>query len=125
MSTPASLPANFSENAYASISELVRTRSAVLQSDCDRRGDDIGPDPVVPVKPGDTILNAVPLSATPEVEAQVLNKDIGFVLVGQKVSVKFDAFPFTRYGTVSGEVVDISRDANKDDTCMPPKSSSS
>jgi hemolysin D len=67
------------------------------------------------VKPADTILNVVPLSATPEVEAQVLNKDIGFVLPGQKVSVKFDAFPFTRYGTVTGEVVDISRDANKDD----------
>lgn len=67
------------------------------------------------VKPGDTILNIVPLSATPEIEAQVLNKDIGFVLAGQKVSVKFDAFPFTRYGTVPGEVVDVSRDANKDD----------
>jgi hypothetical protein len=26
-----------------------------------------------------------------------------------------DAFAFTRYGTVSGQVVDISRDANKDD----------
>jgi multidrug efflux pump subunit AcrA (membrane-fusion protein) len=45
----------------------------------------------------------------------VLNKDIGFVLAGQRVTVKFDAFPFTRYGTVDGEVVDVSRDANKDD----------
>jgi hemolysin D len=67
------------------------------------------------VKPGDTILNVVPLSATPEIEAQVLNKDIGFVLAGQRVTVKLDAFPFTRYGTVDGEVVDVSRDANKDD----------
>jgi hemolysin D len=67
------------------------------------------------VKPGDTILNVVPLSATPEIEAQALNKDIGFVLAGQKVTVKFDVFPFTRYGTVDGEVVDVSRDANKDD----------
>jgi len=75
------------------------------------------------VKPGDTLLNVVPLSATPEIEAQVLNhvprstegKDIGFVLAGQKVSVKLDAFPFTRYGTVAGEVIDVSGDANKDD----------
>jgi len=44
-----------------------------------------------------------------------LNKDIGFVLVEQKVSVKFNAFPFTRYGTISGEVVEVSRDSNKDD----------
>lgn len=67
------------------------------------------------VKPGDTLMNIVPLSATPEIEAMVLNKDAGFVLAGQKVTVKFDAFPFTRYGTVDGEVIDVSRDANKDE----------
>lgn len=67
------------------------------------------------VKPGDTILNVVPLSATPEIEAMALNKDIGFIAAGQKVTVKFDAFPFTRYGTIQGEVIDVSRDANKDD----------
>jgi len=67
------------------------------------------------VKPGDTLMNIVPLSATPEIEAQVLNKDAGFVLAGQKVTVKLEAFPFTRYGTVQGEVIDVSRDANKDD----------
>ena len=67
------------------------------------------------VKPGDTLLNVVPLSATPEVEAMVLNKDVGFVRDGQKVAVKLEAFPFTRYGTVEGEVIDVSRDANKDD----------
>ena len=67
------------------------------------------------VKPGDTLLNVVPLSAAPEIEAMVLNKDAGFVLAGQRVSVKLEAFPFTRYGTVDGEVIDISRDANKDD----------
>ncbi len=67
------------------------------------------------VKPGDTLMNIVPLSATPEIEAMVLNKDAGFVLAGQRVSVKFDAFPFTRYGTVEGEVIDVSRDSNKDE----------
>lgn len=67
------------------------------------------------VKPGDTLMNIVPLSVTPEIEAMVLNKDAGFVLAGQRVSVKLDAFPFTRYGTVDGEVIDVSRDANKDD----------
>lgn len=67
------------------------------------------------VKPGDTLLNVVPLSATPEIEAQVLNKDIGFVRPGQRATVKFDAFPFTRYGTVDGTVIDVNRDANKDE----------
>jgi hemolysin D len=75
------------------------------------------------VKAGDILMNIVSLSATPEIEAMALNKDVGFVRDGQKVTVKFDAFPFTRYGTVDGEVIDlsassgraISRDANKDD----------
>ncbi|WP_139373986.1 HlyD family type I secretion periplasmic adaptor subunit [Enhydrobacter aerosaccus] len=67
------------------------------------------------VKPGDTLLNVVPLAEQPEIEAMALNKDIGFIRPGQPVTVKFDAFPFTRYGTLSGEVIDISRDANKDD----------
>ena len=67
------------------------------------------------VKPGDTLMNIVPSSVTPEIEAMVLNKDAGFVLAGQRVSVKLDAFPFTRYGTVEGEVIDVSRDANKDE----------
>jgi multidrug efflux pump subunit AcrA (membrane-fusion protein) len=30
-------------------------------------------------------------------------------------STRTNPFPFTRYGTVSGEVIDVSRDANKDD----------
>jgi hemolysin D len=67
------------------------------------------------VKPADPLMNIVPLQALPEVEAMVLNKDVGFVEAGQRVTVKFDAFPFTRYGTVDGEVIDVSRDANKDE----------
>jgi len=67
------------------------------------------------VKPGDTILSVVPLSATPEIEAMVQNKDVGFVRAGQRVTVKLDAFPFTRYGTVDGAVSNVSRDANPDE----------
>jgi RTX toxin transport system membrane fusion protein len=45
----------------------------------------------------------------------VLNKDVGFVLPGQYVTGKSDAFPFTSCGTIDGEVTDVSRDANNDD----------
>ena len=34
---------------------------------------------------------------------------------GQRVTVKLDPFPFTCFGTVDGQVIDASRDANKDD----------
>jgi hemolysin D len=45
------------------------------------------------------------------VEAFVQNKDIGFVKTGQRVAVKLEAFNFTDYGLIEGEVTNISRDA--------------
>jgi hemolysin D len=48
------------------------------------------------------------------VEARVLNKDAGFVHRGQTAKVKIEAFPFTRYGTIPGRIVSISRDAIQD-----------
>lgn len=46
-----------------------------------------------------------------EVEAFVLNKDVGFVHAGQRVAVKLEAFNFTDYGFIEGTVASISRDA--------------
>ncbi|WP_036774520.1 HlyD family type I secretion periplasmic adaptor subunit [Photorhabdus australis] len=48
-------------------------------------------------------------------EVQILNKDAGFVHPGQQVTVKVDAFPYTRYGTIDGELLNISRDSTTDE----------
>jgi hypothetical protein len=56
----------------------------------------------------------VPLDAPIEIEALIQNKDIGFVEAGQTAVVKVESFPFTRYGTVEGAVVKVSRDAVDD-----------
>jgi hemolysin D len=53
----------------------------------------------------------VPDGSTSAVEAQILNKDIGFAREGQKVRVKLEAFPFTDYGLIEGVLQTISRDA--------------
>jgi hemolysin D len=66
------------------------------------------------VEPAKTLMVIVPAHGAIEVEAQVLNKDIGFVREGQPSAVKLEAFPFTRYGTVPGTVVSINRDAVTD-----------
>jgi hemolysin D len=71
------------------------------------------------LKPADPILVVVPSDAELVVEAQVLNRDIGFVKVGQPVTVKLEAFPFTRYGTLEGRLVRISRDAIQDEKLGP------
>lgn len=63
------------------------------------------------VEPAAPLMTLVPDAGGLVVEASVLNRDIGFVHEGQEVAVKFDAFPFTDYGTVPGELISISRDA--------------
>jgi hemolysin D len=57
----------------------------------------------------------VPADASVEIEARVLNKDIGFVREGQSATVKIEAFPFTRYGALEGEVLSVSDDAIQDE----------
>ncbi|CDN93527.1 HlyD family type I secretion periplasmic adaptor subunit [Agrobacterium tumefaciens] len=63
------------------------------------------------VQPAQVLMIVVPDGTGLEVEAYVLNKDIGFVREGQQVRVKLEAFPFTDYGLVPGVVESISRDA--------------
>jgi hemolysin D len=67
------------------------------------------------IQPAQPVMVIVPAEGEVEVEAQVLNKDIGFVTEGQEVRVKFEAFPFTDYGWVDGVVETISRDAVQDE----------
>jgi hemolysin D len=63
------------------------------------------------VKPADALMVVVPEGEELIVEAMVLNKDIGFVHAGQAAEVKLEAFPFTRYGIVTGTVERIGTDA--------------
>jgi hemolysin D len=66
------------------------------------------------VEPARSLMVIVPIQDGLEVEARVLNKDIGFVHEGERVAVKVEAFPFTRYGSVPGTVQSLSRDAVPD-----------
>jgi hemolysin D len=60
---------------------------------------------------GQSLLTIVPTDGPIEIEALILNQDIGFVNQGQPAVIKVEAFPFTRYGTIDGSVVKVSRDA--------------
>ncbi|WP_314104796.1 HlyD family type I secretion periplasmic adaptor subunit [uncultured Stenotrophomonas sp.] len=67
------------------------------------------------VTPAQALLVVVPSEEALEVEATVLNKDIGFVRPGQAVTVKVESFPYTRYGYLTGKVVSVSHDAAQDE----------
>lgn len=67
------------------------------------------------VTPAEQLMVIVPRGQPLEIEALVFNRDIGFVVEGQKTTVKVDAFPFTRYGTIAGDIVTVSKDAATDE----------
>ena len=71
------------------------------------------------VEPARPLMAIVPSRDAIEVEAHVLNKDVGFIHEGQSVAVKVEAFPFTRFGTVPGRVVSISHDSVPDSKLGP------
>lgn len=71
------------------------------------------------VGPGEPLLVIVPAGEPLEVEARILNRDIGFVREGQAAGIKVEAFPFTRYGIIPGQVVAISEDATPDEQLGP------
>jgi len=48
-------------------------------------------------------------------DVKILNRDVGFVHVGQPVAVKLEAFPFTRYGALPGRILSLGSDAIEDE----------
>ena len=63
------------------------------------------------VTPAQELMRIVPLDQQLVAEAWLLNKDIGFVEVGQTAELKLESFEFTKYGVIDGEIIDISTDA--------------
>ena len=63
---------------------------------------------------GERILSIVPQQGL-FAEVFVPNKDIGYIAVGQNAKIRIDAFPFTRYGEISGKVSQIGAEALEPD----------
>jgi hemolysin D len=67
------------------------------------------------VTPAQTLMVIVPADSRVEIEAQVLNRDAGFVRPGQEAEVKVETFLFTKYGLVPGRVTHVATDATHDE----------
>ena len=63
------------------------------------------------VEEAKVLMQIVPEEDFLEVEAVLPNKDIGFVNQGQRAEIKIHTFPFTKYGVIDAEVLDITADA--------------
>ncbi len=63
------------------------------------------------VTTGQEVLRIVPTDAPVVVRAYLPNEEIGFVQAGQVATIKVAAFPFAQYGTLSGRVTAVGKDA--------------
>lgn len=63
------------------------------------------------IRPGDVIMELLPTGSELIVEAEFLPVDVGALKVGLPADVKLDAYDYSIYGSVKGEVVYISPDA--------------
>ncbi len=67
------------------------------------------------VKPGDPILEVVPVGDQLLIEAKIKPQDIARLRPGLPAMVKFTAYDFAIYGGLKGEVTDISADTIKNE----------
>lgn len=67
------------------------------------------------VTPAQVLMVVVPRDAQVTAEVIVDNKDIGFVNAGQRVQIKLETFPYTRYGTIEAKVDSVTADAVNDE----------
>lgn len=63
------------------------------------------------VREAEPIVTLVPLNVPLEAEVSVSSRDIARVAVDSEARIKLDAYPFQKYGTASGAIRTISRDA--------------
>ncbi len=65
------------------------------------------------------LLTIVPEHTPLEIEAQVANRDIGHIKVGQRVINKVETYDFTRFGYIEGEVLWVGTDVIVDQRMGP------
>lgn len=63
------------------------------------------------VRPGEPIMEIVPLHDKLQIEVRLPPSDRGYVAVGQPAVVKVTAYDFIRYGSLEGKVVQVAPDA--------------
>jgi membrane fusion protein, hemolysin D len=71
----------------------------------------------------DPLFTLVPSDVPVEADIDVESKDVSFIRVGDPVTLKLDAYPYMRHGTVTGVVKTISEGSftvNDNNTPVPP-----
>ena len=62
------------------------------------------------IRPGEDVMEIVPIEEDFVIEAKLSPSDVGFVHLDQEAAVKVDAFDYTIYGNLQGNIIYISAD---------------
>lgn len=71
------------------------------------------------VRPGEPIMELVPLRDSLVIEARLSPTDRGYVQVGLPANIKVSAYDFVRYGALPGQVIQIAPDTDKTENGLP------
>jgi adhesin transport system membrane fusion protein len=70
------------------------------------------------LKPGDELMHIAPIGDNLLIESKVLPVDMGQLIVGQTVQITLDAYDYSLYGNLTGELTDISPDTLSDNNAQ-------
>lgn len=87
------------------------TRSYVLRAPISGRVTALTARAGQPASPQAPVMSIVPAGATLRAELSVPSAAIGFVKPGQEVRLAVDAFPYQRFGTVTGRILTVATSA--------------
>ncbi|MCX7380990.1 MAG: HlyD family type I secretion periplasmic adaptor subunit [Alphaproteobacteria bacterium] len=65
------------------------------------------------IQPGSQVVSLTPKATEYVAETVIDSMDAGFVAIGQRAVIKFDAFPYSTHGTMVGKVISIQPDASR------------
>ncbi|CAM3193707.1 HlyD family efflux transporter periplasmic adaptor subunit [Janthinobacterium lividum] len=68
------------------------------------------------IRAGDIVMEMLPLGGDLIAETKIMPADIGFIVKGQSASVKLDAYDYSIFGAMQGEVIYISADTITEET---------
>jgi multidrug efflux pump subunit AcrA (membrane-fusion protein) len=68
------------------------------------------------VRPGDVLLDLLPTNSELIIETKLKPQDLAFISLGHPAAVKLDAYDYSIYGILDGQVIYVSPDALTEDT---------
>lgn len=94
-----------------SIAQNELQRAAVLRAPSDGIVSAVLPKPGQMVSAGQSLLSILPAGSTLQAQLLVPSRAIGFIDPGSRVVLRYEAFPYQKFGQQYGRIADVSRSA--------------